>query len=283
MNKLLSIVFYGKNPTAEGSRFLRACTTFSNSGPLPFVFVDALFRGHSDLTLLPRSVAYISMYLLGWSPLFWVLAPYLLGKGQNETKSAAEKRRELFTRVFSPPILGSIAGLAVGANSPLMCMLQNGGILNPLYEALRTLGAGYLPAVLLVLSGSLLPGPPSKEETLTASQNSSESSSSSWVPLVKEVVAILASRFLFMPYVGLFLLSGKIPFLAAAVRDPLLLFILLLETCMPSAQNLTVILQLQGDRFAAARMARLLLLVYVLGVPAMSFWLSRILLVSRVI
>ena len=227
------------------------------------------------------------MYLLGWSPLFWVLAPYLLGKGQNQSKTPAERRKELVTRVLSPPILGSIAGLAVGACSPLMSMLQTGGILNPLYEALRTLGAGYLPAVLLVLSGSLIPSPLSAEEkansatSLKAPEN--DSPVTGWGSTAKEVGAIFASRFLLMPFVGFSLLSGKVPFLAAAVRDPLLLFILLLETCMPSAQNLTVILQLQGDRFAAARMARLLLIVYVLGVPAMSFWLSRVLLVSKVI
>lgn len=225
------------------------------------------------------------MYLLGWSPLFWVLAPYLLGKGQNQSKTPAERRKELVTRILSPPILGSIAGLAVGMCSPLMSMLQTGGVLNPLYEALRTLGAGYLPAVLLVLSGSLIPSPPSVEEKAYSNPQGSESDSpvTGWGSTAKEVGAIFASRFLLMPFVGFFLLSGKVPFLEAAVRDPLLLFILLLETCMPSAQNLTVILQLQGDRFAAARMARLLLLVYVLGVPAMSFWLSRVLLVSKVI
>jgi predicted permease len=69
MGKALSFVLYNKDPQSEGSRFLKACTAFSNSGPLPFVFVDALFRSHADPSLLFRSQAYISMYLLGWSPL----------------------------------------------------------------------------------------------------------------------------------------------------------------------------------------------------------------------
>ena len=51
------------------------CSTFGNSGPLPFVFVDALFRGHPDPLILGRANAYISLYLLGWSSNFWIFAP----------------------------------------------------------------------------------------------------------------------------------------------------------------------------------------------------------------
>ena len=40
-------------------------------GPLPLLFVDALFKSHPDPTLRPRAVALISFYLLAWSPLFW--------------------------------------------------------------------------------------------------------------------------------------------------------------------------------------------------------------------
>jgi predicted permease len=133
-----------------------------------------------------------------------------------------------------------------------------------------------LPAVLLVLSGSLIPQPPSKEE-----EEQAPATAGGKLRLVKEVGAIFASKFLIMPLIGFALM--KTPLLAGAAKDPLLMFVLLLETCMPSAQNLTVILQLQGDRFAAGRMARLLLLVYVMGVPAMSFWLTKILAFTKLL
>lgn len=281
MGKLLSLVFYRKNPNIEASRFLRACTTFGNSGPLPYVFVDALFRGHPNPTLLPRSVAYISMYLLGWSPLFWILGPYLLSKNKGVAATSAagraQERKQLLQRILSPPILGSLAGLAAGATPAVMKLLQSGGILSPVYDGMRTLGAGYLPAVLLILSGSLMPQPPSSDEA------GKEDASEKFDPktIMKEVTAICCARFLVMPVIGAALM--KLPFLSKAVGDPLLMFVLLLETCMPSAQNLTVILQLQGDRFAAGRMARLLLLVYMLGIPAINFWLTRILRITKLL
>eukprot|EP01031_Cornospumella_fuschlensis_P034278 gene34278-41490_t len=60
-------------------------------------------------------------------------------------------------------------------------------------------------------------------------------------------------------------------------KDPMLLLVLLLETFMPSAQNTTVILQLQNEKSAAGRLARKLMLIYVLGVPAITYWLMRVL------
>lgn len=50
---------------------MRVCSTFANSGPMPLLFVDALFRSHPDPSLRGRAVAYISFWLLAWSPLFW--------------------------------------------------------------------------------------------------------------------------------------------------------------------------------------------------------------------
>ena len=74
IGKIMSMFMYGSVPehASESKQFLIG-TTFGNSGPLPLVFTDALFRSAPDTTLLPRSVAFISLYLLGWSPLFWVV------------------------------------------------------------------------------------------------------------------------------------------------------------------------------------------------------------------
>jgi predicted permease len=72
-------------------------------------------------------------------------------------------------------------------------------------------------------------------------------------------------------------LKTRVPALSSILSDPILVFVLLLETAMPSAQNSTVILQLQKKSAAAARVARILLAIYVLGVPAISYWLIKIL------
>jgi hypothetical protein len=69
-----------------------------------------------------------------------VLAPALLRKDAAGTASKEGAAKELAQRVFSPPIVGSLLGLAVGSFAPLMKLLTAGGALNPLYEAMRTLG-----------------------------------------------------------------------------------------------------------------------------------------------
>jgi predicted permease len=106
-------------------------------------------------------------------------------------------------------------------------------------------------------------------------------------PEVTQVVSIYLAKFLLMPSIAFAFYRFTIKIFPSSVelfrRNPLLLFILLLETCMPSAQNTTVILQLQGNKGAAGRLARTLMAIYVLGVPALSFWLIKILKLTNLI
>jgi len=272
VGKIVSGFLYGPKPTND-SKLLLTCNTFGNSGPLPFVFADALFRMHPDPTLAPKAVAYISLYLLGWSPLFWVVGTTILSKstGGNQT----EQLKLLQSRILSPPVVASIMGLIVG-NIPFIrnLLIPTTALLNPAFEAIRTLGSAYLPAVLLVLAGSLVPPKPAPGDApaLPAAPGAN-------LALFKKVVAVYGSRFLLMPTFGFLLVKiakQKIPFLAKILTDPMLVFILLLETCMPSAQNSTVILSLNGDSKGASQMARILVLVYIAGIPAMSYWLAKI-------
>lgn len=59
--------------------------------------------------------------------------------------------------------------------------------------------------------------------------------------------------------------------------DPLLVFVLLLQGCMPSAQNSVLILQLEKKPAAAASLARLLSVVYVLSIVPIGLLLRAIL------
>ncbi len=280
VGKIVSLFMYGKNDTCEGAKQLLACTAFGNSGPLPLVFTDGLFRSHSDASLLPRSVAYISLYLLGWSPLFWIFAPAIL-KEENPTErtpSTADRRKEILRRVFSPPVVGSLVGMIIGLVPALQkLIISNHGILNPVFEAMRTLGAAYLPTVLLVLAGSL--SPPTSSTSQTTNDDKVDSQ------FVAKALSVYAARFVLMPVVAFTLYkiaSNSIPGVKLFFdKDPLLLMILLLEASMPSAQNTTVILQLQGNNVAATRLARTLMAVYVFGVPALSYWLIKILSLTK--
>mmetsp|Transcript_40988 Transcript_40988/g.41862 ORF Transcript_40988/g.41862 Transcript_40988/m.41862 type:complete len:445 (+) Transcript_40988:80-1414(+) len=282
---IVSRVMYG-NKDSDDKKQLIACTTFSNSGPLPLVFADSIFKMNPDTTLLPRSTAYISMYLLAWSPLFWALGSTILSADESKL-SAAEKRDQLIKRILSPPIMGCLMGLVVGSIAPLSNVITKpDGLLFPVFGAMQTLGAAYLPAVLLVLAGSLLPQPSGDVKEETEPVLSAKEKNDGTILFLKRVVTVYISRFVLMPILGFSVLKfiqTNIPSVAGMLNDKLLLFILLLQACMPSAQNSTVILQLAGNRKAAASMARTLVAVYILGVPAMSYWLSRILSTTQIL
>jgi len=270
VGKIVSLLIYGRK-SSEESKQLLTCTAFGNSGPLPLVFVDALLRAHADQSLLPQSVGYVSLYLLGWSPLFWIIAPAIL----SDESSGKTDFKTLMKRVISPPVLGSIGGLIVGYVPFLRnLLLPANGLLNPVFEAMRTLGAGYLPAVLLVLAGSLTPTKeePTPNGTVAVAEESP-------VSFIKRAASIYMARFLLMPTVGFGIIKLLRKYFSTSplINDAVLMFVFLLETCMPSAQNSTVILQLQNNRAAATRMAKTLMFIYILGVPAMSFWIIKIL------
>lgn len=278
IGKIVSFLLYGKK-SSEESKQLLTCTTFGNSGPLPLVFVDAILKHHKNSLYLPQSIGYISLYLLGWSPLFWIFAPAILSDDKDNSKTDI---KVVLSRVFSPPVFGCLVGLLVGSVPIFRNVLVNqGGLLNPVFEAIKTLGQGYLPAVLLVLAGSLYP--PKEADSInkvpeTVASNTENKQSN--VEYFKQIAAIYISRFVITPSVGFLLIklaNKHSPMLAKMLSDPVLVFVLLLEFAMPSAQNSTVILQLQKKSDAAARMARVLLAVYVLGVPAISYWLVKIL------
>jgi predicted permease len=278
IGKVMGLVIYGKDGNKDDKCQTLTGTTFGNSGPLPFVFVDGLFRNHPDPTILAQANAYISLYLLGWSPMFWMFAPVTLGA--TDTKGTpAEKRAATIKRVFSPPVVGSLCGLVVGLVPFLRTLfVHKTGLLNPLNEAMRTLGTAYVPAVVLVLAGSLFPaeGEAAKVET----SGDGKTILGQDAAFIKQIVSIYASRFFLLPMAGFALvkaLKRYVPFLAKTLSDEVLVCVLLLEACMPSAQNSTVIYNLQGKSALAAKMARVLMAIYVLGVPAISMWIAKIL------
>ena len=283
-------LYFGKEDSSEAKQFLTS-STFGNSGPLPLVFTDALFRASKDPTLLPNSVAYISLYLLGWSPLFWVVGTTILSN-PDEKKSAEEERKIMLKRIFSPPVMASIVGLIVGSNAFLSSLFIPGGaIFHSIFEAMRTIGGGYLPSVLMILAGSLV-APTTKDGTETATGQLSQyqefkenfgigAESGTGRAFMKQVIVTYLCRFLLLPTVAFAGLKSLAAVAPAAynylMSQPLLLFILLLETCMPPAQNSVTIMQLSGDKKGSSMMARTLLVIYALGTPALTFWMMRIL------
>ena len=232
------------------ARELRALCAFGNAGPLPFVFAQGFFR--EDPVSLAKAVAYISFYLVGWSPLFWTIGPTML---------QSSKQRRSLSRVLSPPVLASLSGVAVGF-LPCLHFLLSG----PLAEGIRLLGAAYLPAVALVLAGTLA------RSVFGSIDCRDDDPTLSTIKLPVRLALLGLCRFVALPLASLGLL--QLPLLRDT--DPILRFVVFMASAMPSAQNAIVILQLDQDAAdaAAPSMARILALLYISAIVPMAILLS---------
>lgn len=262
-----------------GAADIKMCTTFANSGPLPLILSDALFKG----PLLSDVQACISFYLLVWSPLFWSLGDIILGVKKTDTTVNGEKV-SIINKIgrqvksfLSPPVCGSLLGIMIGSNGFLRALFVNPSApLAPLFAACRTFGTAYLPAAVLVLAGSLV----KKQES-----NVESDKSSSIHP--KTIISLLASRFVLSPVlaiatVRLLGLLGLMPMNNARTLA-VVTFTLLMEGCMPPAQNSVIMLQLAQEKGRAAKMAKLLTVIYALSAVPVTLLLSGCLAISGIL
>jgi len=279
----------------ETASDIKMCATFANSGPLPLIFADALFQMKKGI--YNDVAACVSFYLLIWSPMFWTLGRIILGSYKdNKTKDGLVNWRiQLQNRlglIFSPPVVGSLLGLIVGSQSNLRNLFfQSSGLFHPLYSAAKSFGYAYLPAALLVLAGSLV-GTKATTSTNTAMNptssnvNTFTSSSSSRIH-PKTIITLLCSRFILAPMVALAAMRLLTFFNLLPTSNPrslaIVTYTLLCEGCMPPAQNSVVMLQLDGKRDRAAKMAKLLTVLYTLATIPITFLLSACLSLSGIL
>lgn len=256
-------------------RQVQMCTTFANAGPLPLIFSAALLEG---TPLAGMAAAAVSFYLLAWSPLFWTFGKIILSGPTNEatkgeSQSLLQKINAGVKQFLSPPVIGSLFGMMLGS-VPLLGNLFFGGILQPVTGACQTLGTAYLPAVMLVLAGSLVLPQDETENTTIAQPKASP-----W-----PFVTLFATRFMVMPLLAhtmCRLLIGAGLLGEQSARSAVFHFILLLQGCTPPAQNSVVLLQLAG--LPAQGMAKLLTSLYVASVVPMTLLLSWCLSTSGVL
>lgn len=271
----------GGTPASDPQRsIVRMCTTFGNSGPLPLLFADALFARTANNAIQSQVVACISFYLLAWSPLFWSFGKVILGTSSSEeskvigqqNKTLAAKLSQQFKLFLSPPVIGSIMGIIIGATPHLRQVFLTGWAY-PFFSALQTLGTAYLPAALLVLAGSLA----SKKKTTDAAQSGLS---------FKSIGTISLARFILAPCWALLFLLGldRLRLLgeAASPARAILTFVILMEGCMPPAQNSVILLQLVGLTGAAASMAQTLTVLYALAVLPVTLLMSACLSISGI-
>jgi len=289
IGRLLSKLFGLKDQ--DEIRNVHMCTTFANSGPLPLIFADALFAS-SYPGIQTQVAAGISFYLLAWSPLFWTFGKMILGTEDDETETKVEegtasspyigkrlmkKISSGFAKVRSPPVIGSMTGLAVGMNPFLREIFFGSGIATPLYSSLQTLGTAYLPAALLVLAGSLVGG--------SSSNNTSEDDNKrSTTTSAKGIGAIATSRFLVSPLLSLLAVFWirQLSWMDGPTKS-ILTFLCLMEGCMPPAQNSVILLQLAGRTEQAASMAKLLTMLYAGAVLPVTILMTACLSISGIL
>jgi len=248
------------------------------------ILADALFSG----PLLTDVAACVSFYLLVWSPLFWTLGKIILGLNDKDESDSADKNvgSKLIGQVkalLSPPVVGSITGIIVGSTPILRGLFIDASApLAPVFGALRTFGLAYLPAAILVLAGSLV-----KKDASASTSSSPPQSSISTSVHPKTIITLLFSRFVLSPMLAL----ATVRLLSFANLMPvdnartlaIVTFTLLMEGCMPPAQNSVIMLQLADEKERAAKMAKLLTVMYALSAIPVTLLLSACLGMSGIL
>lgn len=285
------VVTQGVNIDDPGERRdVIMCTTFANSGPLPLIFSDALFatasRGAVGAAIQSDVAACISFYLLMWSPLFWSYGKVILGTAslndKNQKKNLKEQVEAQLKLFFSPPVTGAVLGLLIGSIAPIRKAFL-GGVLSPIFGALGTLGTAYLPAAMLVLAGSLVGKKDPPKESSTPEATTKPVTGTSF----KAILAIVLARFCFAPLLAFGVVQTLSKWqlvgpLGSRARS-IIIFTLLMEGCMPPAQNSVILLQLEGLRDRATRMAKILTIIYSVAVLPVTILLSACLGLSGIL
>ena len=163
--------------------------------------------------------------------------------GDSDKRGLARVQSEI-GKLLSPPVIGSILGVVVGGTGWIRASCLRGGLASPLYGACQTLGNAYLPAAVLVLAGSLV-------------NNAVKSTEKAGVS-TKAVASIMFSRFILAPLTALATVRAMqwLGWLSVGRARAVVMFTLLMEGCMPPAQNSVIMYQLDGLPQRAGKMAK---------------------------
>ena len=198
------------------------------------------------------------------------------GAGDSEKKGMSRIKSEV-GKLLSPPVIGSILGVVIGGTGWIRdaCLGQH-GLGAPLYGACNTLASAYLPAAVLVLAGSLvqnsLKSPGAVAETGATGVST------------KAIVSIMFSRFCLAPLIAFATVRALelCGFLSFGRAKAVVVFTLLMEGCMPPAQNSVIMYQLDGLPERAGKMAKTLALIYSMAVAPVTLLLSACLALSGI-
>ncbi len=228
-----------------------ASTTFHNSGYLPISLMVTACEVFPVLRNDPaaerESITFISAYLLTSTTLLWTLG-FAIISGRNH-------RTFDWKKVITPPIIGLVAGTAIGLVPPVSKVLVHGsGLLFPLFGAADLLARGVIPCVLLLVGAGLANLP--KVGGICK----------------KTVISAIAIRLIIIPAFALV----YIYFLRKwGIMEMTLLpsLVLAVEACMPPANNLIVMASLT-DQKAESGLAILMFWSYLVSIVTITLVVS---------
>ena len=218
---------------------------FGNAGfiPIPLImalaFTLPLFKDN-PVEYGERGVAYISIFLLTFTPFIWSFAYTLIS--QTPWKEVKLKK------IITPPVYGACLGIIIG----LIPFLKNNlcvktGDFYFIFKSLEILGWGTIPCSLIILGGKLSKGP------------------IKGVIGIKSVLAVVLGKLILMPifvffYIQLLLKFEFIKF------DLILILVLMIEAAMPPATNLVVMTTLRGIKQEEDAMATVMFYSYLISI-----------------
>ncbi len=235
-------------------RVVITCAAIPNASYLPIPLMLAACSTIPALAAIPGSgdiaVAYISIYLVLFSPMMWTLGFAFL---------SGEKGGFSMKGFFSPPLAGVALGLLVGLAPPLKALLvQKTGVLYPFYNAADTIGIGTIPAALIVLGSNLY---------------LARSSISSGHP--RAVIAAVACKLAIFPLLTILYVYILIKF-GVIRHDPVMAVMLVVTCASPTAVSVAVMCNVlkKCEEFTAG----VLFWNYLLAAPALTFFIMAALL-----
>eukprot|EP00978_Attheya_sp_CCMP212_P025835 scaffold83959_cov51-Attheya_sp.AAC.3 len=283
MTKQLLLPMFGIDFDTEDGRSTAVCCAWGNSGVVPLIFCESLFRPPFEpAENLAKSHAQISLYLLGWSPFFWSFGRSILVGDNNDTngsKSHTDDRDipkwETFVQrlkgLFPPPVVGVLVGLFLAA-SPLKGLFINSSERNAplavIYNTVQNFGRAANPLSLLVLTASLAIGAGRGITGSTAGFKKDGplllEEEEQGVGFLRRWACVSVARFILSPILmlGLLWVLQKGGFIGGYMERPMLWFVLILESYMPPAQNSVLMLQVANKGKKAGELAKFLCSVY---------------------
>lgn len=276
ISRYVLLPIFGINGESVEGRATSVCCAFGNAGVVPLIFVEALFR---DSDFFPRASSMVSMYLIGWSPLFWSFGRRILvgredhaynALSKNSTYTLRDKISLLLKPLFPPPVMGVTLGFLLAYSPVSRCLLMRcqsdtqKAPLEVIFHSFRNLGRAANPMALLVLTSSLALGVSKQQDIPDNNHNHNHNH----IPLQVQWSCVSMARFIISPLFmwALLHMAHQCGWMGSMTQDGidsfLQWFILILESTMPSAQNSVLMLQVSGKRSEASRLARFLFTIY---------------------